>query len=203
MFTYQEKVFLRSQSISEHSVFDGRNMTKAQREAAARAEGLWLILTDPTCRTAGDHRLRTTGGHCVQCNTAPIGYTRRHHESGYVYLAASPKVQLLKVGCAKDIDHRGRMLNVQRYAESDDWIVIAYAKTELMGKVEFDIHSDLLEISVPGRYFKDGQWQNARELFQGKLHKVWDAYRQRTAHVPSLEKWQIRDMKRFVFVAGH
>jgi hypothetical protein len=201
LFTFQERAFLVSQKISEHLVFDGRGMSKADREASAKNDGLWLILTDSPCREAG-HRLRTSSGHCIQCDTKKIAFARRHHERGYVYIAASPKAKLIKVGCTRDISHRANMLNVHRYAESDDWKIIAYSKTENMGKVEFEVHAELSSIRASGKYLKDGRWQDTRELFQGKLQKVWDAYRAKTAHVPPADKWQAKDIGKYVFVPG-
>lgn len=201
MLTFEERAFLVSQKIGEHLIFDGRGMSKIEREEKANSEGLWLILTDSPCREAG-HRLRTSSGHCVQCDTANIAFARRHHERGFVYVAASPRAKLLKIGCTRDVSHRQYMLNVHRYAESEDWRIIAYAKTDNMGRVEFEIHSELRNICVTGRYFKDGRWQETRELFEGKLQKVWDAYRSKTAHVQSVDKWQARNIGTYVFVPG-
>jgi hypothetical protein len=203
MFTYAERAFLLSQKIGEHQVFDGRKMRKSEREVAAKQVGHFIILTDGSCTKGLGHRLATSSGHCIQCKTERIEFSGREHMTGYVYIAASIKAQLLKIGCSKDVDGRELTLNAQRYGEQDDWVVVAHTKTPKMQAVENEIHSGLKEFSVTGRYYKEGRWQETRELFRGPLQKVWIVYKAKTCLLPASDKWQARDIQKFAFIAAN
>jgi hypothetical protein len=191
----EERVFLVSQKIKPDQVLDARGLTKDQWTRRANDEELLFIYGSP-CEAKG-HRLRTRSGHCIQCDTSKIGFIRRHSGLGYVYIAASKAAQLLKVGSCVDIGQRERNLCLHRYGGSSDWKVIASAKMPAMGAVEFDIQKALKDLEVEGSYEKDGRTQRTRELLNGDLVKVWQAFNVRTEK--SEKRWKHPGFANFNF----
>jgi hypothetical protein len=186
--TTDERVFLYQQKIRLEHLFDARGMDDATWKEMAKKEGK-LFVIGARCGSAG-HRLRSRAGHCIQCDTARIAYMRRFAEPGYVYIAATKMGKLLKVGSCISIEQRQKNLQLQKYGNFNDWEIIAWTKTSSMGMIEFDIHKTLEGIVIEGEYFKDGRVQKTREMMQGDLRKVWQAYNTRTEKIESSKKWR-------------
>ncbi|MEQ9331791.1 GIY-YIG nuclease family protein [Thalassobaculum sp.] len=196
--TPSEKNFLYAQKIKPEHVLDARGMPSAVWKAKAKKEGFLFIIGAP-CHAAG-HRLRTRAGHCIQCDTAKIAYVRRSSQVGYVYIAASRIAGLLKIGSCIDLTQRQRNLRAQAYGGIEDWQIIAYSKTAMMGQVEFEINRKLEDLYVPGYYEKDGRTQHARELLRGDLKRVWDAYSAVTKEIQDDLKWRHSTFDNFNFI---
>ena len=95
MLTKEEIKFLKDHKFSEHDVLDARNMSKPEYKEQSKKQKKPIILGS-SCK-AGGHRLRTgNGGHCVQCDTSKIAYSRRYSKSGYVYISGSLEKNGLK-----------------------------------------------------------------------------------------------------------
>lgn len=195
--TTHERVFLARHKIRPQHVFDARSLGQAEAHARAKAEGKLFIVGTP-CE-AGGHRLKTRKGHCIECNTAHIAFIRRNSAPGCVYIAASKRGQLLKIGSCSDVKQREQYLSAHNYGGFDDWRIIAWAKTPKMGEIEFDIHKKLGRLNVPGSYEKDGTTQETRELFRGDLVTVWQAYHGSTAAIAAGRKWRHDGFQHFNF----
>ncbi|RWK79068.1 MAG: hypothetical protein EOR51_22565 [Mesorhizobium sp.] len=137
MLTKDEIEFLRTQGLTAADVYDGRIQTSAGWKAGVRASGKTVVLGSP-CTSKG-HRLRTRSGHCAQCDTAKLGYQRRHNTAGYIYIAGSRSAKLIKVGTCVDIDQRVRNLKNQAYGNTSDWVMLFTAHVDAGGKTESDV----------------------------------------------------------------
>lgn len=137
----------------------------------------------------------------MQCDTSKIAYIRRFSDPGHVYIAASKQAKLLKVGSCLDIGQRERNLCAHKYGKATDWQIIAWAKTQKAGELEFDIQRTLSALTVEGSYEKDGRTQQARELLRGDLVKVWQAYHAKTDRIEDAKKWRHPGFQHFNFAA--
>lgn len=99
------------------------------------------------CRKAG-HRLRSTKGHCVQCDTKVLAFAAR----------------LIKIGVCKDLDQRIRQICSERHGDVRDWEVIYAVEIERAGELEDRVLGRLAEYSIYSTYWKDGVLQQSIEL---------------------------------------
>lgn len=188
-FSNSEFSFLVSQKILPSQVYDARGRGPTTFKDEAKALGFLFGMANPCSK--GGHRLFTRSGHCIQCDTSKISYIRRFGDTGYVYIAASKKGRLLKVGSTSDVESRSSTLNSEGgYAGADDWVIIAYAKTPGMGRVEFEIHKNVEDMMSAKEYEKAGQKQTAREVLRGDLKRVWKTYQAAISKTPEKERWR-------------
>jgi hypothetical protein len=129
------------------------------------------IIIGSRCKKA-DHRLRTRGGHCAQCNTKMIAYWKRHHSPGYVYIVGSSSARLLKIGVTKNIEQRKLTLAQSTYGGADDWEMLFYTKVKNAGEVEQRAQRSLKDFQIVKTYKKEGSDQKAQELFETSFGKA-------------------------------
>jgi hypothetical protein len=127
--------------------------------------GAILITGASPCLAAG-HTIRTRAGHCAQCDTARIAFQRRHSSPGFVYVAASPRLRLHKVGSSKNALQRLATLNHCGYGGTSDWSLIDQIYSDNAGQTEFNVHTQLERFRHPVRYQRDGSWVECREIFK-------------------------------------
>jgi hypothetical protein len=173
MLTADEIAFLKSQGLAESDVYDGRNQSGARWRAGVRATGQTLVL-GAHCENVG-HRLRTRSGHCAQCNPANISYQNRYNSTGYVYIAGSLRLKLLKIGTAVDINQRLDNLIQQSYGGIRDWEMLFYAKVESGGRVEGNALAAMSQYSLRLSYKKDGRDQQATEIIRARFSAALSA----------------------------
>ncbi|THK37644.1 GIY-YIG nuclease family protein [Ensifer sp. MPMI2T] len=164
MLTKDELEFLKSQSLTTSDVYDGRGQSSAAWKAGVRAAGQTVVIGTP-CKEKG-HRLRTRSGHCAQCDTAKLGYQKRHNTEGYIYIAGSRSAKLLKVGTCVDIEQRRKNLRHQAYGNITDWEMLFTVKVDAGGRIEADALSRLAKYKVVRMYEKDGRKQEAAEMLK-------------------------------------
>lgn len=161
----EQRAFLAAHGIPLSRVFNAAGLSKPQYQAAMRELGKSFAYNVTPCGR-GLHRLRTRAGHCIQCDHAKIAYMLRHDETAYIYIAGTRRGRMIKVGCSGDIDQRRSMLNTYRYGEQSDWQMLAFARCQSAGKVEFLIHDRLAQFSVSGTYVQGGRKRSCYELFR-------------------------------------
>ena len=161
--TAQETAFLRLHNIRPEDVFDGRGMSKAEREYNAKAGQFDFVLAG-RC-TNGGHRLKTRAGHCIQCRTASIAFVRRENAKANVYLAAANKGAVIKIGYARSIYEREQTLRQQGYGGYRDWKILCWVKTQKAGQFEREIANLFSPHRTGGTYIKGDEVQYAKELF--------------------------------------
>lgn len=162
----KEKAFLLHHGVSPDDVFDATGIkTKDYKIMMKQLEKHVAIGVTP-CREAG-HTMRSSAGRCLGCNHQDFQFIRAHYMNAFIYVAASPVKKVLKVGCTKDIEDRGKTLNANtaKYGGSNDWIIVYYARCNNAGKVESEIHGRLSDYSTSGEYVKSGKVVACYELF--------------------------------------
>jgi len=167
ILTPSEISFLDSQHLSEGDLYDGRLEGRQQYSLAAKHLGKTVIIGSK-CKLKG-HRLRTRSGHCMQCHPSKIAYASRHSESAYLYVAASHKTKILKVGISKNIVRREQSLSNQNYGGLGDWEIICSIKIPNAGAVEGEVHAAVQQYQIVKSYTKDGLEQQAGELVEVSL----------------------------------
>ena len=165
MPTQQEIAFLNSQHIPESLVFHSGGLPKRLYKPIMEDLGAILVTGASPCHASG-HTIRTRAGHCAQCDTARIAFQRRHSSPGFVYVAASPKLGLHKVGSSTDVVKRLCTLNNCGYGGADDWYLIDQLFSANAGETEFNVHAQLDKFRYPVRYQRDGSWVECREIFR-------------------------------------
>jgi hypothetical protein len=199
--TDQEFAFLVSQKILLTQVYDARGRGPTSFNDEAKAAGQLFGMARP-CEKGG-HRLFTRKGHCIQCDTSKIAFMRRFSDTGYVYIAATTKGRLLKIGSTLDVADRSSTLNTEGgYAGFDDWVIIAHAKTPNMGRVEFEVYRALEDLSLSMEYVRGGRKQTAREVMRGDLKRIWKVYQAAIAKVPDPDRWRHHKLASFDFNAS-
>ena len=191
-YTDEELAFLARHHFSPEQVHDGRYQGKRTREFNAKEAGKVLILTSTPCRTMG-HRIRTRAGHCAQCKPANIGFTRRETLLGYVYIAGSLRERFIKIGITEDIWQRERLLNMDRYGGTSDWVILHYNRLPNMQQVEREISSRISGERVFNGYIKDGHERIAQEIIRCSFSAAINAYADVTGSVSNktdlLRQW--------------
>lgn len=157
--------FLSAHEIPLSKVFDCSGMASPVWKSAMKELGMWLAYGGARCAAAG-HQLRTRNSDCVQCRPAAIGYLKRYSIAGEVYIAASARHNLYKVGMAQDSKFRIKQLNTYEYGGANDWQLYSSWSCETAGQVEFEAHRLLAPHQHFGSYFKDGEERECKELFK-------------------------------------
>ncbi len=160
----EQTAFLKKQEIPPSKVFDASRMSRAQYSQIMRELELIIAFGVTPCGKAG-HTLRTSAGHCAQCNTQAIAFIRRTYNEGDVYVARSDRAKLVKVGVASDAKKRMHWLNDYRYGDAEDWILVYSRRVPKAGRIEFLIHSDLVRYAKPSLYTKFGKQVWCKETY--------------------------------------
>lgn len=132
----------------------------------------WMMLTTSTCLTVGfgqcdrGHRLMNSRGKCVQCNPRLLIRTRRWIGYGYVYLAESPSLKLIKLGSCQDLAERHRTLNAEGYAGAYDWRLRIYHSTIAAEMFEHDVRRRLARHQINLTYMRYGRETRAQEVYR-------------------------------------
>ncbi|WP_414637100.1 GIY-YIG nuclease family protein [Azospirillum sp.] len=163
--TVEQRRFLAEQKIPLSIVFDATGMKTADYRIVMKQLGKHFAYGVTPCQKGG-HSLKSRSGQCIQCNTANIAFQLRNYKNGFVYLAGSPSIKILKVGVTSDLEARIRMLNHYRYGEAGDWEYLISTKTENAGAAESKVHSLLGAYSIDGYYYREGRRTQCYELFR-------------------------------------
>lgn len=156
--------FLQAQSIPLSRVFDASGMLRTTYQAAMRELEMFVAVGVTPCKTSG-HTIRTSAGHCAQCNTAALAFLRRHHESGDVYVAVSAQIGLVKIGTAQSAQARITTLNGFGYGGATDWTIHFQEFCDNAGRVEFIAQNTLAKYRTYRTYIKTGNTVSCQELF--------------------------------------
>lgn len=170
-----DRDWLLSKGIPLSEVFDAAGMGRKEYGAAMRSEEKYVAINVTPCKRAG-HRIRTRTGKCMACDVTQYAFSKRHRTSGHVYLAASRKVGILKVGMATDLENRLKNLRHRLYGGTDDWELVASIKEDSAGKLEAAIQSELKAHQTSGFYFDGDHQQSCFELFQCELKIAMEAF---------------------------
>ena len=127
--------------------------------------GMTIAIGLNPCTARERHTLKDKYGHCVQCETNNFAFQKRYNELGFIYVASSESIGLVKIGTAKDTAKREYSLNNVGYGGCNDWKIQFTQQYEKMGRIEFDVHQSLKTYSVSKEYWRQGNPVECSELF--------------------------------------
>lgn len=175
LLTFPEKDLIKSHGFSESDVHDGRNESPPERHDRAKKSGKALVLRDPSGSKCG-HRITTRNHHCIHCNPARLGYQKRHRVHGAVYIAGSPTSKLLKVGFTeREPSVRIESLAKTEYGGISDWLLLFSVSVDEGGRIEGLAHKALNKFLCKRAYEKDGETQEAKEIFRCSFQSAYAA----------------------------
>jgi hypothetical protein len=158
--------FLEAHGIPLAAVFDASGMRTRDWKAAMREQGK-LIAYGVTCLRG--HSLKTRSGNCVRCNTANFAYALRSERAGYVYIARSANLKLIKVGFSNDPDNRVYIANLEGYGGAKDWTIRTWIMSDRAGRIELDVHVALKSYNSPRFWIRNWEEIEAREIYDCTL----------------------------------
>ena len=161
--------FLEKCGFTTKEVFDASGMQKADYRRLMKELDLFIAYGVSPCKAKG-HTMRTRHGHCVQCDTANLGFLKRYEKPGQVYLAWSSKSKWAKIGMANNAPERIKTLNQWKYGGFDDWRLKLSFECSRAGLIENEAHKILAQHSKQGVTYSFGNTtRECRELFECKL----------------------------------
>jgi hypothetical protein len=146
-------------------VFDATGMKKEEYKEIMKELGMTIAIGLNPCKSREGHTLKDKYGHCVQCETNNFAFQKRFNESGFIYVARSESLGLIKIGTAKDTAQREYSLNNFGYGGSSDWKIMFTKQCNKYGRTEFEAHQALMPHNVHRSYWKQGNLVNCNELF--------------------------------------
>lgn len=162
--TKEQFEFLVRHQIPLSQVFDATGYSTGEYKAIMDELGMVVAIGVSPCARAG-HTVRTRAGHCAQCGTHNLAFLRRFDDAGYVYVASSDSLRLIKVGTSSDVDARLYTLNYFGYGGAYDWSMQFFSHCPRAGRVEFLAQQALLPHVVWRDYVKQGESVRCQELF--------------------------------------
>ncbi len=99
--------------------------------------GMTIAIGLNPCTARERHTLKDKYGHCIQCGTHNLAFQKRFNESGFIYVAKSESLGLIKIGTAKDIVQREYSLNNWGYGGCSDWKIKFNRQCNKHGRIEF------------------------------------------------------------------
>ncbi len=163
--------FLKKHNVPLDKVFNASGLSKSEYQVLMNEQEKIVAFNVSPCNSAG-HTLRTRSGHCVQCNTAYLGFQKRHDSSGYIYIAGTKKGQLIKIGFAESIENREKTLLESKYAGLNDWKILIAIFFTKSGIIEINMHNKLNKYSRELFYKHEGKMQEATEIYSCSLLKA-------------------------------
>jgi len=161
ILTKEEIRFLKSHGIEFSDIYDGRGLRTGFSKIKAGEEGCDVILGN-RCTSPSRHRLKSRGGHCIQCKPASLAFVKRENMEGHVYLASASKGKIIKVGFTNSIFGREVSLNKQSYGCKKDWEILCSVVVKNGGQLErsalalFSAHAkSFLYEKVDGSHFSN------------------------------------------------
>lgn len=189
LLTDNELWFLGSVGLGPDDIFDARGLRQSFWRRRAKEEGKTLALGNPC--TNGRHRLKTRGGHCVQCDPKKLAYQRRFGAEQYVYIAGSTSKQLIKIGTCEHCGQRERQLRNEGYGGASDWELVYSIKVRNAGEIEHAARMRLSEYVAPARpYWKDNVEQYATELLSCSFSRARRALEEVASDTKVKEPWK-------------
>jgi len=162
--TPKQLVFLKSQNVPLTRVFDASGMPRSSYQKVMKDLGMLVAIGVTPCKKAG-HTIRTRKGHCAQCGTHNIAFTRRFEENNTLYVASSASHNVVKVGVTNNIRQRETSLNSTGYGGIRDWNIEFHFACKQAGRMEHRIHAALSFCRIARSYRKEGTLVDCQELF--------------------------------------
>lgn len=144
------EAFIKEHNIDEELLYDANGLTVGKIKDQMKLENKLFAFNTTPCKKAG-HRLRDRYNHCIMCNTASITFAKRTLEKGFIYIAGSLKLKLIKVGMTtEDLSVRLVKLNSRKVGGTNDWCLLQSYYVEKANRIELDIHKVLEKYQLSG-----------------------------------------------------
>ena len=163
--TPAQNCFLIHHKIPLSQVFDATGMKKKEYKEVMKELGMTIAIGLNPCKARERHTLKDKHGHCVQCKPVNLAFQKRYNESGFIYIARSESLKLIKIGTAKDTVKREYSLNNFGYGGCSDWKIMFTEQCNKHGRIEFEAHQALMPHNVRKSYWKQDNLVDCSELF--------------------------------------
>lgn len=197
-----ELEFINEKKLEINHFFDagGNPLTESIKDRMRSENKVFAFNTSP-CTKNKSHTLKSRSGHCIICDTSNIHYTLLNFNEGFVYIAGSLLKKKIKIGATNNIEKREKYLNENKgYGNINDWKILYYVKTPLMGKNEFAIQNRLQRYNEPPiDYIKDKESKTATELFRCSYRKVYDSFNEHFENQINFSKQIEKDFDKYKF----
>ncbi len=155
--------FLKKHKIPLEKVLDATGLKKNQYVEIMKSNGYIAAVGVSACKNEG-HTMRSSSGHCIQCNPLSLVFRERHHAENYIYVAWSATKKWSKIGVSSKISQRQSTLKKQQYGGICDWEIVFHKLISNAGEVERNVMTDLSSFKIKSYTFKDGRDQETYEL---------------------------------------
>lgn len=160
--------YMKRHGIEPEEAFDASGLKRAEYRPRMKAEGKFVAYGVTPCHNG--HALRNRYGNCIQCFPASIAFARRSELPGYLYLAQSSDLGLIKIGFSSDDpDNRIYIANLDGYGGAWDWRICMTVWAEHAGAKEIAVHRSLFEFRNERLWIRNGAVVVAKELFDCDL----------------------------------
>ncbi len=159
-----EKNFLAHEGIPLSEVYDARGEPIGWHKNEMKRIGK-RVACNTTPHSPCGYSLKTRHGHCIICNRQALSHIARYNQLGIVYVAYSKTRNLIKIGCTENLIEREASLRNQSYGGCNDWKIEHDRFTKEMSRIENEVHIKLHQYAVTALYEKDGDFQEANELY--------------------------------------
>lgn len=176
--TNEQVNFLNQHGIPIAKVFDASGMKRPKYIAAMKAVGARIAIGVPPCTSMEQHTMKWRSGHCAVCNPNSVVYAKRYEIEGEVYVAASMKTGLIKIGMAEVATERLRNMNYNGYGGVNDWEVKFVKRIKNVGKIEYESQKAINHFRLPMVYERDGVDVDCREIFKCDVNLAIQAVQQ-------------------------
>lgn len=172
----QVKVLARFK-LPTSSVLDARGMERSDWKIELKRQNKAVAFTDSLCKRNHTAQLRLSSGHCIECSPRGVAAWKKHQEPGFVYIAASPRLGLFKIGTAKVASERSDGIIRDGYGGADDWVMLYRRKFDKAGAVESKAKTALAPYAAPREYVRKGHGitVTAKELFGCEFEAALEA----------------------------
>jgi hypothetical protein len=68
-----------------------------------------------------------------------------------------------------------------------------------MGRIEFEIHKQLEDLTQSMEYIRGGRKQTTREVMRGDLKRIWKSYQAAVVKIAESERWRHHNLSAFDF----
>ena len=122
------------------------------------------------------HNIKSRSNHCLICDSYDIKIYKELYDSGFIYIAGSKKLKLIKIGSSKDnltVAKRQLSLNDKKgYAETNDWKILVSYFCDKRGFHEKEIHKLLKPNEAVGYVYTKDDLTNATEIYRCSYKKA-------------------------------
>jgi len=169
-----EKNILAQEGIPLSGVYDACGEPVVWHKSEMKRIGK-RVACNTTPHSACGYSLKTRHGHCIICNRQALSHIARYYQFGIVYVAYSKTRNLIKIGCTEDLIEREASLRNQSYGGCNDWKIEHDRFTQEMSRIENEVRIKLDQYTVKAWYEKDGDFQEANELYTCSIEQAKNA----------------------------